>query len=41
MVKKYERKMEIGRIKVENRCVKVVGMEMGKMGENKGLKNEK
>ena len=38
MVKKCGRKMEIGRIKVKGGIVKVVGMEMGKMGEHEGLK---
>jgi len=38
MVKKYGRKMKIGIVKVKNGVVKVVGMEMGKVGEKEGLK---
>ena len=33
-----EEKMEIRRIKVKDGVVKVVGMEMGKMGEKEDLK---
>jgi len=33
-----EGKFEFGRIKVKNRVVKVVGMEMGRMEEKEGLK---
>ena len=38
MAKKYGIKMEVGRVKSENRVLKVVGMEMGKVEENEGLK---
>ena len=38
MVKKYEGKIEIGRIKVKIRVVKIVVMDMGKMREKEGLK---
>ena len=38
MVKNGGRKKEIGRVKVKNEVVKVVYIEMGKMGEKEGLK---
>ena len=36
-MKKYGRKMEFRRIKVKNGVLKVMGMEMGKIGEKEGL----
>jgi len=38
MVKKHGRKIEFGRIKVKNGLMKIVDMEMGKMGEKECLK---
>ena len=38
MMSKYGTKMEIGIGKVKNKVMKVMGMEMGKMGEKEILK---